>query len=72
VKLFHRHRWQIVATEQLEYQHLFRRGPRAGQSVGEPEPITEVLQRCSECGQVSTTTLDGHWTLADMEGRNVA
>lgn len=58
------HRWVSVAADLMSYQHYNR---RTMQEFGNPEPITEVLQKCS-CGKVRTVTLDGHWTLAQING----
>jgi len=56
--LFHSHKWRPVASEKLVQQHFERRTGRAYPE----EPITEVLQRCAECGAWRTITLDGYWS----------
>ena len=33
-----------------------------------PEPVTEVLERCTVCGDIKTRTLSGRWTLAQVKG----
>lgn len=39
-----------------------------GFPVGKPEPVTQVLRRCVDCGEVSTETLHGVFTLAQLKG----
>jgi hypothetical protein len=55
---FHQHRWRITGVHHL--QRHFMNWP------GMVMPITEVLRVC-ECGEVSTTTLEGTWTLEQLQ-----
>jgi hypothetical protein len=56
---FHQHRWTVTGS------HMMMRGP-FGIDPSRATPITEVLLVCS-CGKVKTLTLDGHWTLEQLQ-----
>lgn len=47
-RLFHRHRWTVVALNHCRYMH---------------GPETMLLRTCEICGKPSTTTLAGHWPI---------
>jgi hypothetical protein len=60
-RLHVRHQWVSIAAQRLERDYFNRHGDK----VGSPEPITEVLQRCP-CQRLRTVTLDGVWTLGQI------
>jgi hypothetical protein len=57
---WHRHKWKVTGAHQLANitRHL-----RLGEVHA---PITEVLFVC-DCGRVKTETLDGHWTMEQLQ-----
>ena len=70
MSLFHRHRWEAVAVTHL----MWFRTSLSGVRIGNPDddtPRTEVLRRCG-CGDVSTKSIAGSWTLAQVRGEEEA
>jgi hypothetical protein len=64
-ELEHYHDWQVRGAHQLFRVHTYHGVPL--QPIEEGAPITEVLYRCS-CGDLTTETLDGHWTYEQLSG----
>jgi hypothetical protein len=57
---WHRHKWKVAGAQLL--QRITRHA-----TLGEMKsPITEVLEIC-ECGALRTLTLDGSWTLEQLQ-----
>lgn len=59
-----RHEWESIAVDHLEQFRTLH-----GVRIGDPSddlPITKVLQRCA-CSDLRTITLDGSWTLEQVE-----
>jgi len=57
MSFWHKHRWQVVASQEGLGVRLVMPGVHY--------PVTQVLLRC-DCGEVRTKLLDGHWTLAQL------
>jgi hypothetical protein len=57
--MFHRHKWYIVGSQTLNWRY---------EGVLK-DMTTQVLHKCSECGKVKTTEVDGHWTTEQLKGR---
>lgn len=56
----HVHAWKVTGVHQLQ---------RVTYLLQQREivcPVTEVLGVC-DCGEVNTCTLDGHWTLEQLQ-----
>ena len=67
MRIHFNHHWVAVAVDRVAEAYFFQRGSHAGEKFGEDAPITEVLQKCSDCGKFRTTTLDGHWKLEELK-----
>jgi len=57
-----RHRWTAVAVD--HYERGFRY--RSSDKPVVTGYITQVLQRCPECGAVRSVELEGVWTLEQL------
>jgi hypothetical protein len=63
------HDWEVRGAMQM-----YRVTPVYGivlQAPSEGTPITEVLYRCRDCGDVKTETLDGHWTYEQLSDYDI-
>jgi hypothetical protein len=60
----HEHDWEVRGAQQLYRVNTAYGVPI--QRTEEGVPITKVLYRCRECGEVDTETLDGHWTYEQL------
>lgn len=65
----HYHDWEVRGAMKL-YNCNTTYGVRL-MPVEDGEPITEVLYRCSTCQEVTTETLDGHWTVEQLTKEEV-
>lgn len=64
----HKHKWKAVAAQSAmvpRYAGMF------AQTEGMPRPCTHVLLRCS-CGFVMTETIEGNWSIGDINGESAA
>ena len=72
MRLFHRHTWRAVGVNHLTLYETFLDLPVGTTTTGfrrvETGHQTEVLQRC-ECSKNRTRTLEGKWTLEQVQGR---
>jgi hypothetical protein len=60
------HTWKVTAAHQMMLVHTIH-----GVTIGEPDdgqPVTEVLSRCTVCGETVTEELSGHWTYEQLSG----
>jgi hypothetical protein len=62
----HHHNWEIVGAQKLNIVATIRGVVVDGCNL---EPVTEVLERCTGCGDTKTHTLSGYWTLEQLLGR---
>jgi len=61
MKFWHQHGWKVTGAQQMESVHSMIVAAHTVRS-----PITEVLMVC-DCGQLKTITLDGHWTVQQLQ-----
>lgn len=59
-----RHRWATLSAKPMDRYYTLPTGTH----LGDPQPITEVLQRCKQegCEALRTITLDGRWTIGEL------
>jgi hypothetical protein len=60
--MFHRHDWVITGANKMCYLTWDRKPA---------EEVTDVLTRCTKCGKVKVTEIDGHWTMEQLRGRSL-
>jgi hypothetical protein len=57
------HKWKSIAVNKGYEEHF---DTFTHFKVGSDSPYTEILQRCEKCEALRTKTLEGHWTLEQI------
>lgn len=63
MKFWHTHKWTPISAQELVIVHYTARVIK----LDTEEPITEILLKCSICGDVKTKTISGHWTIEEIK-----
>lgn len=62
------HKWEVVTSQPMKMRRLHPFTFDLCDPNGPPEDVTQVLQRCTDCGKLKSTTLHGTWTMNDIMG----
>jgi len=62
------HKWETVTAQPMLRKQMHPFTFELCDPNGPPENVTQVLQRCTDCGKLKTQTLSGTWSLSDLRG----